>query len=131
MKPELKRRYDRLIFELYGDVPYGYDPIDLLSAINDLPERCFRRSRVNANAKVANRLPIIIIKRFGLENNTIMSLSEVGDYFGVTRERIRQQEHTALRMLRHQSIQPKIFGATLKELKRTELKRLNKPCPKV
>ncbi len=41
--------------------------------------------------------------RFGLEDGTCRTLEEVGNYFGVTRERIRQIEAKALRKLRHPS----------------------------
>ena len=41
--------------------------------------------------------------RFGLEDGTCRTLEEVGNLFGVTRERIRQIEAKALRKLRHPS----------------------------
>src|SRR5438093_1008953 len=45
----------------------------------------------------------IIKMRFGLEDGTEYTLEEVGQNFGVTRERIRQIEAKALRKLRHPS----------------------------
>ncbi len=43
----------------------------------------------------------ILRLRFGLDDNHPYTLEEVGDKFGLTRERIRQIEGKALRRLRH------------------------------
>jgi RNA polymerase primary sigma factor len=43
----------------------------------------------------------ILRLRFGLENGKAYTLEEVGEKFGLTRERIRQIEGKALRRLRH------------------------------
>jgi len=43
----------------------------------------------------------ILRLRFGLENGHNYTLEEVGEKFGLTRERIRQIESKALRRLRH------------------------------
>jgi RNA polymerase primary sigma factor len=43
----------------------------------------------------------ILRLRFGLKDGYSYTLEEIGDKFGLTRERIRQIEHKALRRLRH------------------------------
>ncbi len=43
----------------------------------------------------------VLSLRFGLEDGRSRTLVEVGEYFGVTRERVRQIEAKALRKLRH------------------------------
>jgi len=62
--------------------------------------------------EVLNTLPIrerqILEMRFGLVTERPMTLEEVGDRFGVTRERIRQIENKALRMLRNPEIAKKL-----------------------
>jgi RNA polymerase primary sigma factor len=45
----------------------------------------------------------IIDLRFGLTDNDSLTLEQVGDHFGVTRERVRQIEHMALVRLKHPS----------------------------
>lgn len=45
----------------------------------------------------------IMILRFGLEDGRSCTLEEVGREFGVTRERIRQLENKALKLMHHYS----------------------------
>jgi RNA polymerase primary sigma factor len=43
----------------------------------------------------------VLSLRFGLDDGNVYTLEEVGQKFGLTRERIRQIEGKALRRLRH------------------------------
>ena len=42
----------------------------------------------------------ILVERYGLEDNTFKTLEEIGSVRGITRERVRQLEESALRKLR-------------------------------
>jgi len=55
----------------------------------------------NALAVLSDRERQVLELRFGLMDGTDHTLEEVGQYFNVTRERIRQIESKALRKLRH------------------------------
>ena len=52
---------------------------------------------------LSDREAKVLKMRFGLNGGKAMTLEEVGQKFGVTRERIRQIEAKALRKLRHPS----------------------------
>lgn len=43
----------------------------------------------------------ILEKRFGLNDNDVQTLEEIAEYYGITRERIRQLENKALRNLKN------------------------------
>ncbi len=74
--------------------------------VNPTPIQCvyskLLREKIDA---VLDTLPCreanILKLRFGLENGRFYTLEEVGQKFGLTRERIRQIEGKALRRLRH------------------------------
>ncbi len=55
----------------------------------------------NALEGLNDREREVLIMRFGLESGKVSTLEEVGERFGVTRERIRQLETKALAKLRH------------------------------
>ena len=60
-----------------------------------------RESIKDALAVLSDREREVLELRFGLVDGTDHTLEEVGQYFNVTRERIRQIESKALRKLRH------------------------------
>jgi RNA polymerase primary sigma factor len=60
-----------------------------------------RESIRNALAVLSDRERQVLELRFGLADGKEHTLEEVGQYFNVTRERIRQIEAKALRKLRH------------------------------
>jgi RNA polymerase primary sigma factor len=62
-----------------------------------------RREIEDALDKLTPREREVIRMRFGLEDGTPRTLEEVGRYFQVTRERIRQIEAKALKKLKHPS----------------------------
>jgi RNA polymerase primary sigma factor len=53
----------------------------------------------------------VVRMRFGINEERVYTLEEIGEFFDVTRERIRQIEGKALRKLRHP-----LRGKSLKEL---------------
>ncbi len=57
---------------------------------------------------LSEREALVLKMRFGLDGHDAMTLEEVGRYFNVTRERIRQIEAKALRKLKHPSKRKKL-----------------------
>ncbi len=56
-----------------------------------------------ALSELDDRERIILVLRFGLHGEEPMTLEEIGEHFGLTRERIRQMQNRALAKLRHPS----------------------------
>jgi hypothetical protein len=54
-----------------------------------------------ALGKIPEHLQEVLRLRFGLDGGSAQTLEQVGKQLGVTRERVRQKECKALRMLRH------------------------------
>lgn len=62
------------------------------------------KQQIDFLLNILNPREAIIIKlRFGIDCNKTHTLEEIGNIFGLTRERIRQIENRALRKLRHSS----------------------------
>jgi len=67
-----------------------------------IKEECRRLVKnVFYSSRLKDRHKTIVEKRFGLKDGNARSLEEISQEFGVTRERIRQMEAKALRVLRH------------------------------
>ena len=64
---------------------------------------CSKRRWPDVLKNLTDRERKVLVLRFGLEDGHQRTLEEVGQEFGVTRERIRQIEAKALRKLRHPS----------------------------
>ena len=69
----------------------------------------------------------ILRMRHGLDDDTPRTLDQVGQEFGLTRERIRQIESQALRRLRHPRLGPQAQG--LPHLAASGLTRLTQQAP--
>jgi RNA polymerase primary sigma factor len=67
---------------------------------NSVQQRLLEEDIGNALGELTEREASIIKLRFGLEGNRSHTLKELGEIFGVTRERIRQIQQKALRKLR-------------------------------
>jgi RNA polymerase primary sigma factor len=69
----------------------------------EIMDRMRREAVEEALSQLKEREQKVIRLRFGLDDGRPRTLEEVGDVFGVTRERIRQIEKLALRRLAHPS----------------------------
>jgi len=81
-----------------GDFIEDQDAIEPMDAA---AREMLRESIQNALAVLSERERQVLEMRFGLLDGKDHTLEEVGQYFNVTRERIRQIESKALRKLRH------------------------------
>jgi RNA polymerase primary sigma factor len=74
---------------------------DALEPMDAAAREMLREQVKNALAVLSEREREVLEMRFGLMDGKEHTLEEVGQYFNVTRERIRQIEAKALRKLRH------------------------------
>jgi DNA-directed RNA polymerase sigma subunit (sigma70/sigma32) len=56
-----------------------------------------------ALSELEDRERLILVLRFGLHGQEPQTLEQIGEHFGLTRERIRQMQNRALAKLRHPS----------------------------
>jgi RNA polymerase primary sigma factor len=87
------------------DSPLGdfIEDKDAVSPIDSVIQADLRDRVGRALAELSPREERVLRMRFGIGMNTDHTLEEVGQQFGVTRERIRQIEAKALRKLKHPS----------------------------
>lgn len=92
-----------------GDSDQDYTLADFIEEDKyDNPEKATYNKLINYQLQkdmdtfLTKKENLVIRMRFGFDNNgTTQTLEEVGNYFGVTRERIRQIEGNAIIKLRH------------------------------
>ena len=92
-----------------GDSDQDYTLADFLEEDKyDNPEKATYNKLINYQLQkdmdtfLTKKENLVIRMRFGFDNNgTTQTLEEIGNYFGVTRERIRQIEGKAIMKLRH------------------------------
>jgi RNA polymerase primary sigma factor len=77
------------------------EDVDAQEPMDAAAREMLRESVKNALAVLSERERQVLELRFGLIDGKDHTLEEVGQYFSVTRERIRQIESKALRKLRH------------------------------
>jgi RNA polymerase primary sigma factor len=105
------RRYGRLPISLEtpigeeGDTELGSlieDP-NAVSPLDAVADQLLKEQLARALDSLDGREEHVLRLRFGLDDGRPRTLEEVGNEFGLTRERIRQIESHALRKLRHPS----------------------------
>lgn len=79
-----------------------------LSPYEATSQQMLRENVEEVLSALSDREAKVLRMRFGLNDNKMMTLEEVGKKFGVTRERIRQIEAKALRKLKHPSRRKKL-----------------------
>jgi RNA polymerase sigma factor (sigma-70 family) len=98
--------FDRLALASENDTasPHSHDPASIVQ------RRMLRQQVAEAVGELSRREREIIQLRYGLLDGITRSLAEVGVYFSLTRERIRQIERIALGKLQTSRLQSLIAG---------------------
>ncbi len=73
----------------------------LASPLDETNQQLLREELQDILSSLTDREQEVLAMRFGLLDGEAHTLEEVGNHFGVTRERVRQIEAKALRKLRH------------------------------
>ena len=116
-----RQRHGRSEYQVLELVCYDREPVSLDQAVGDegesssatsSPRAAPRIGRSFANGQLRDEVEIVLATlsrreqevirlRFGLDDGRARTLDEVGNEFGLSRERIRQIEKTTLLKLRH------------------------------
>jgi RNA polymerase primary sigma factor len=79
------------------------EDVSVVEPVDAASKQLLREQVRNVLEFLSDRERQVLEMRFGLKDGKDHTLEEVGNEFGVTRERIRQIEAKALRKLRHPS----------------------------
>ncbi|MER2599115.1 MAG: RNA polymerase sigma factor RpoD [Caldilineales bacterium] len=122
LDPELQRRWQRAAQKVQRisrvsqepmslDMPVGQEENsylgdfieddNMLGPVDAASHQLLREQMQDILDQLSSREREVLEMRFGLTDGSSHTLEEVGQHFGVTRERIRQIEAKALRKLRH------------------------------
>jgi RNA polymerase primary sigma factor len=74
---------------------------DAVAPLDAASREMLRQQLLEAISSLSEREQEVLKMRFGLVDGRYHTLEEVGQYYNVTRERIRQIESKAIRKLRH------------------------------
>jgi RNA polymerase primary sigma factor len=93
-----------------GDLTLGdlIEATDTTSAQASAEAIDLRRVLAEALTRLTPREQAVLCMRFGLDDSNDRTLKDIGELFGVTRERIRQIEAKALQKLRHPALARKL-----------------------
>lgn len=81
-----------------GDLVADEEEISVIDTLHNANRRAALLEVLNT---LEEREKEVLFMRYGLENNKPMTLEEIGNYYGLTKERIRQIEAKALRKMRN------------------------------
>lgn len=111
-EPDEEKRIDKA-FRHYGQDPADEERFDSYvrggidafywndGIYEEIEQRALREILEKLMGELSEREQAVLIARYGFEDGVEKTLEEVGQTFGVTRERIRQIESKALRKLSH------------------------------
>ncbi len=93
-----------------------------ISPSDKLRSKSLNKDIINMVDQLKGRQAEIIRQRFGLAGDKPKTLEEVGEIFGITRERVRQLQNTALSKIRKTMVS-KDKQRTIKEIRASKLKK--------